>query len=219
MTNAPLDLEVAPAAPLSRPAEPGVIGRTAAAATNVAVPGAALPLRASPARQAGGAESAASPAIQRVVASPRPLAPAQAADLQLSTAPDRGGATANDLAAALVPPPAAGKTASALPLVHRLADRSPAPAAGTGGQGASEWDAPGAAADMPLAQRLVQRAESSSDAPQHEAVGTVSEESTSTTPTPAVQLDDAEIERIAERIWMTVRRKLRIERERSKGLV
>ena len=219
MTNAPLDLEVAPTAPLSRPAEPGVIGRTAAATADVAVPGAALPLRASPARQAGGAESAASPAIQRVVASPRPLAPAQAADLQLSTAPDRGGATANDLAAALVPPPAAGKTASALPLVHRLADRSPAPAAGTGGQGASEWDAPGAAADMPLAQRLVQRAESSSDAPQHEALGTVSEESTSTTPTPTVQLDDAEIERIAERIWMTVRRKLRIERERSKGLV
>ena len=219
MSTAPLDLEVVPAAPLSRPAEPGVIGRTAAATADAVMPGAALPLRASVARRASGAESASSPAIQRVVASPPPLAPAPAADLQLTTAPDRGGATANDFAAALAPPPAAGKTASALPLVHRLADRSTAPAAGTAGQGTSAWDAPGVAADMPLAQRLVQRAESSSDAPQHEALGTVSEESTSTTTTPAVQLDDAEIERIAERIWMTVRRKLRIERERSKGLV
>ena len=72
---------------------------------------------------------------------------------------------------------------------------------------------------MPLVERVLQRATESQE-PTHEAIARVEEQSTSTdAKTTDVELDDAEIDRITERIWQSIRRKLRIERERSRGSV
>jgi len=163
------------------------------------------------------APGAAGPVVRRVIASDSATGVLPATPLVLSSETQL---TLDGTGMSSIPggDPVGASQSSAVnaPLVSRRADRAQvrAVSSATAGSPGSQYPA-----EMPLVERVLQRASDSTETT-HEAVASVQEQSTGTaTDTPDVALDDAEIDRITERIWQSIRRRLRIERERSRGSV
>lgn len=155
------------------------------------------------------------PAIHRVAAADVAIGSLDATPLPLSGEKQFSEALPGSRAAAS---PQSG-VGTNTPLVSRRSDRGPgAPpvrvtATDTGAAASTSF------AEMPLVQRAPTN-DSPGEEPHHEATASLSDvQTTGTNHDQSVNLDDAEIDRITERIWQTIRRKLRIERERSQGAV
>jgi len=163
------------------------------------------------------APGAAGPVVRRVIASDSATGVLPATPLVLSS---ESQLTLDGTGMSTMPggDPVGASQSSAVnaPLVSRRADRAQVRAVSSATAGSPGSQHP---AEMPLVERVLQRASDSTETT-HEAVASVQEQSTGTaTDTPDVALDDAEIDRITERIWQSIRRRLRIERERSRGSV